>query len=589
MKRNIIAFMFALVAALGVYGQSGGSIDLILLLDTSSSMISSYQDVNNYISGGFLREFLRTGDTFHLIPFSDRPRLDISRRIEGQGDVETIIGRMFLQYPLEPFSDIQAAMRFAEQYVSTLPASRPKKIVLVSDGISSSVPGSSSPAIDAAGTRNLVGEAQARFAGRNVSLDFVQVTPGQPLANLPASGRPRSVPPKVQVPVAQAAPPKAQASPASGQTAPAAQAPPPSASAQTTPAQSAPPPARTPPPVEPSAPPASAPAQTTPLPARTPPAASAPAQTTPPPARTAPPEREPVTPPPVWNEAPQPSRDVPPAEAAPPAGIQTPGQAADTPPVEPPGQNAPETALSGDTPAAAGETSPALPEPARPQAVPDAEDEGLPLPLFIGLGILALFAIGLVVFFVSRQFQGSPNRAMAQAASPRSRSANDELAPFVDHSKDLANFAANRQSRTRSTPYVNQKPDNPQPELTGSGPLLLNLFVEDQNTGIGKRNVHALKPGYRFTIGGGKSDFLIFLVPIPQAIGEVRRDGNRCTFIPRKSKYFPDLESKELPDCIGKTIRVISDKNYEIRFRLERYEDPLAVLNRALNAVKVPG
>jgi hypothetical protein len=118
---------------------------------------------------------------------------------------------------------------------------------------------------------------------------------------------------------------------------------------------------------------------------------------------------------------------------------------------------------------------------------------------------------------------------------------------------------------------------------------MLNLFVEDQNTAIGKRNIHAVKQGYSFTVGGGKSDFLIFLVPIPPHIGEIRCDGANCTFIPRKPKYFPDIGSQQVPDCIGKIIRVVSDKNYELHFRMERYEDPLRALNRLLHSVNVPG
>jgi hypothetical protein len=176
---------------------------------------------------------------------------------------------------------------------------------------------------------------------------------------------------------------------------------------------------------------------------------------------------------------------------------------------------------------------------------------------------------------------------MAMAASPGAAREAEASEPFVDHSKDLASYAAS-QPRQRTTPYSNTH--KPEPVIIDpNGPLLLNLFVEDQNTFIGKRNIHALKSGYNFTVGGGKSDFLVFLVPIPPAIGEIRRDGGRCTFIPRKPKYFPDIGSKEVPDCIGKTIRIVSDKNYELRFRFERYEDPLAALNRLLNSVKVPG
>ena len=160
----------------------------------------------------------------------------------------------------------------------------------------------------------------------------------------------------------------------------------------------------------------------------------------------------------------------------------------------------------------------------------------------------------------------------------------------ADHSKDLANFAAGLTKRT--TPYTGVQPARgqlPSVSLNINDPLFLNLFVEEQNTAVGKRNIHNLKSGYGLTVGGGRSDFLIFLVPMPPVIGEIRRDVNRLTFFPRKPKYFPDLGSKELSDCLGKTIRVVSDKNFELRIKFEQYEDPLEKLNRLLNSLKVPG
>jgi len=180
---------------------------------------------------------------------------------------------------------------------------------------------------------------------------------------------------------------------------------------------------------------------------------------------------------------------------------------------------------------------------------------------------------------------------MAEVASSNGGGPNHDNMKFVDHSKDLAKYASG-QSR-RSTPYEDRplKTDShKQPVINPSGPLLLNLFVEDQNTSIGKRNIHSLKSGYSLTVGGGKSDdYLIFLVPIPAHIGEIRRSGSSLSFIPRKPKYFPDIGSNEVRDCINKTIRVVSDKNYEMRFRFEMYEDPLIALNRMLMSVKVPG
>jgi hypothetical protein len=126
------------------------------------------------------------------------------------------------------------------------------------------------------------------------------------------------------------------------------------------------------------------------------------------------------------------------------------------------------------------------------------------------------------------------------------------------------------------------------PPRSEGQPVMLNLFVEDQNTFIGKRNIHVVKQGINFTIGGGKSDFLIFLVSLPFRIADLRYEAGSCALIPRKSKYFPDTGSSPVKDCIGKTIRVVSDKNYELFMRIDLHEDPLETLNRLINSVRIP-
>jgi hypothetical protein len=118
---------------------------------------------------------------------------------------------------------------------------------------------------------------------------------------------------------------------------------------------------------------------------------------------------------------------------------------------------------------------------------------------------------------------------------------------------------------------------------------MLSLFVEDQSTNIGRRNIHAVKPGYGFSVGGGKSDFLIFLVPIPPGIAEIRSDGRQCAFVPRRPEFFPDIGAQALRDCIGVPIRLVSEKQYELILRIDQYEDPLAALNRLLKSIHVPG
>jgi len=138
MKRAILTGFLIVSVFFGTfteraYGQNTSPIDLILVLDTSTGMSSSYENVNNYLTGEFLTEFLRVGDTFHLITFAGSPRFDSARRINGIGDVETIIGRMLIQYPVETGNNAASALSYAEQYITTLP-NRSKKIVLVTQG-----------------------------------------------------------------------------------------------------------------------------------------------------------------------------------------------------------------------------------------------------------------------------------------------------------------------------------------------------------------------------------------------------------------------------------------------------------------------
>jgi hypothetical protein len=160
----------------------------------------------------------------------------------------------------------------------------------------------------------------------------------------------------------------------------------------------------------------------------------------------------------------------------------------------------------------------------------------------------------------------------------------------------MSSFAANQ--KKSQPPPLSYPPPKPKPKPRDkpddnpsfdNGPPMLSLFVADQNTAIGRRNIHAVKSGYTFSVGGGKSDFLIFLVPMPPHIADVHFDGRQCTFIPRKPQYFPDIGSQQVPNCIGKTIRVISDKHYELHIRIERYEDPLKALNKLLLSISVPG
>ena len=212
----------------------------------------------------------------------------------------------------------------------------------------------------------------------------------------------------------------------------------------------------------------------------------------------------------------------------------------------------------------------------------------IPIWLIIALIILGLLILGLIIFFASRRLHSSPNRVMAQAASaPDNRGrAEADRQDRINNAQMLSGYAES-QRKTKTLPA--DKPAVIVEEESDGSPPMLSFIVEDQNTAIGRRNIHLAKSGYRYTVGGGRSDFLIFLVPIPQNIAEIRYDGRQCTFVPLKPQFFPDIGSQQVPNCIGKTIRVISAKRYELLIRVERYEDPLKALNKLLHSINVPG
>ena len=670
MKKHIFALIFILVAGFNVFSQPK---DLLVLLDTSAGMSSHFQNTNDYLTGSFLRENLNIGDTFHLISYSESPRLEISRRIDGLGDLEAIIGRILLMYPLDPRSDLSAALAYTESYISTLPANRPKMLIIYSDNDSSAM-------------QNLISASSSRLSNQRTELRYIQ----SPVTITPPPPAVITQPPAATLPPATTAPPPAAATQPPAVTTPpqtaatpppaASVTPPPAATTPTPPASTPTPPATTPPPTATTPPPSAA---TPPPAAATPPAApveQAPLVSVPP---TTPVEQ----PPEVTTPAPSTPVEQPSTATAPPSA-----------PLEQPPAVVTEPAVA-TPPAAATPPPSATAAPPSPRRDTSAED-GISLRnLLIALIILAMLIILIIIIVTIRRILRSPNRAISKAASdkpsektrtelfaPIKASAEEQkktlapqpkadnknadflntyavaktkestpvLQPKADNKNaDFLNSYAAAKTK-ESTPVLQSKADNKnadflnayaaaksrqsspplQPKAVGSNAeflnsyaasrqykstsglliaaaakrtskaipedvpyepiregedLMLNLFVEDQNTSIGRRNIHLVKKGNKFSIGGGKSDFLIFLFPFPRRIAELRYDRKTCTLIPIKTKYFPDIGSNEVPDCIGKNIRIISDRNFELYFIIERYKDPQIALNELLRSVSVPG
>ncbi len=124
-------------------------------------------------------------------------------------------------------------------------------------------------------------------------------------------------------------------------------------------------------------------------------------------------------------------------------------------------------------------------------------------------------------------------------------------------------------------------------EIKSNKRIMLEIVVDRQNPHIGKRNIHVLKPGSRFSIGGNNSSFLVFLVRFPSRIAELRYDGEKCDLAIIKPEYFPLEANNIIPDCVGRTFKIVSDRGYEVSFRFAEYEDPVIKLNEMLRSISI--
>ena len=120
------------------------------------------------------------------------------------------------------------------------------------------------------------------------------------------------------------------------------------------------------------------------------------------------------------------------------------------------------------------------------------------------------------------------------------------------------------------------------------GTLRLSMQVKDQNPNVGKRNIKTMHAGGRKFIGGGSSDFLVFLYPTPRRVAELYFDGESLTFIPLRRAFFPDYDGP-VENCLGEELRMVNARGRELRLRFERYVPPVESLNRLLHSIDAPG
>lgn len=724
-KMNVKALSFlaflSFSTVCGLAADEQRPIDLVVALDTSSSMHGSYKAVTEYAVGPLLKEFLRIGDTFHLIGFSGVPRTELSRQIEGSGDIETIIGRVLLMYPLDPHTDFVSALEYVRSYLADLPESRSKIVVFISDGEHAPAPGSPYAGISAEALNAKIDDSTARLKGNGWTFYFVKVpfSGDSPLPVL-SSPRPKSRASSASLSLGSGSSAGSGSATAAGKSSGGNGASGAGASNATSGGVSA----------QGSA--SQADAAVSGGTTGTGNAGQAAGSTSTHGSDNS--AGDPAAGPVDVSDAVAGALASPVIELG--DGTDDPAIAAAVGSViarfpESVGKKPREFAvrITVSNPSSSTlylETSAVLVDgvdrmsrksfvelPSRNQkkldlnvALPDSYALGAheltveplftgairlapssapvsitlvksPFTRFLGgafpvvvfiAAVLGAFVLVLIAILSSRRYAGAPVRAAAAAAVPErddkksapslpvsaeaapgmlgagsggtsapgavrsvqsGSAAPAQSAPLGSASASAAGNAAadsdllasfakrtGEQERARDLalrdPAQRERGDStaasvhaaelgarhgsaatlPSPELRvkrAQARSMLSLWVKDQNTNIGKRNVHLMKAGATLSLGGGHSDFLVFLVPLPHRIADLFFDGEKCSLVVRKSAYFPDLNGGMLEDCVGKEITVVSDKGYVLTIRIDTFEDPLVKLNKFLHSIDVPG
>jgi hypothetical protein len=168
--------------------------------------------------------------------------------------------------------------------------------------------------------------------------------------------------------------------------------------------------------------------------------------------------------------------------------------------------------------------------------------------------------------------------ATAPAAAPAAKTAPPETASAAAPAPKVTAGSAKAGRTLEGYEAVTKK----------QGSIRIEFRVTEQNSHIGHRNIHEIKAGSSRQIGGGRSDFLVFLVPMPRNIAELHFDGVECVFVPKSPELFPDLAGP-VRDCLGKDIPFQSPRGYPLHLHFSLWEPPLESINRLLHCIEVPG
>ncbi|MBN1243935.1 MAG: VWA domain-containing protein, partial [Spirochaetales bacterium] len=142
---------------------------------------------------------------------------------------------------------------------------------------------------------------------------------------------------------------------------------------------------------------------------------------------------------------------------------------------------------------------------------------------------------------------------------PNAETGNDDalLSEWAARARQDATFLPHKTVPTRAGSATrSKKPVAWETRIRKSESIRIEFKVRDQNPEIGLRNIRSMSPGSRRTIGGGASDFLVFLLPVPRHLADASWDGETLTLVPRRPEFFPDIDGV-LEDCMDREVRLL--------------------------------
>lgn len=188
----------ATAAGSSIAGQSASegdadAADVVVLLDVSQSTMPYFQDVTDYVVSSVVKDYLRRGDTFHLLSFGETAQSEIAQRVENEADVKAVLGRLYLLYPLARYTDLVGALSYLYQYLADLPESRRKVVIIITDGVNNPPPASPTFGMRAENVASEIEAASSRIRANGWPVHIIKLPfpkPGE--SGAPSAGSPEA-------------------------------------------------------------------------------------------------------------------------------------------------------------------------------------------------------------------------------------------------------------------------------------------------------------------------------------------------------------------------------------------------------------